>query len=187
MLPREQQRRFLEREGWIAWSGPAISELLKQFIAHNRMMTGGFAINGQRASSTNILLDGAANNDEFTASIGEPVPLDAVQELSIISSNFSAQYGRATGGIVNVVTKAGSNQFHGTADYFFRNDSMTGQTVDQESRGTSKSQFSRHQPSFSLGGPIRKDRAQFFVAGEYTRVRSTKTDICARVTDAFGQ
>ncbi len=151
----------------------------------NARGAGGFAINGQRASSTNILLDGAANNDEFTASIGEPVPLDAVQELSIISSNFSAQYGRATGGIVNVVTKAGSNQFHGTADYFFRNDSMTGQTVDQESRGIAKSQFSRHQPSFSLGGPIRKDRAQFFVAGEYTRVRSTKTDIAWVPTAAF--
>ncbi|MGZ4583070.1 MAG: alpha/beta fold hydrolase, partial [Mycobacterium sp.] len=54
LLPREQQRRFLEREGWIAWSGPAISELLKQFIAHNRMMTGGFAISGQMVTLTDI-------------------------------------------------------------------------------------------------------------------------------------
>ena len=54
LLPREQQRRFLESEGWIAWSGPAISELLKQFIAHNRMMTGGFAINGQLVTLTDI-------------------------------------------------------------------------------------------------------------------------------------
>ncbi len=54
LLPREQQRRFLESEGWIAWSGPAISELLKQFIAHNRMMTGGFAVNGQMVTLTDI-------------------------------------------------------------------------------------------------------------------------------------
>ncbi|MDD4867864.1 MAG: acyl-CoA synthetase, partial [Mycobacterium sp.] len=54
LLPREQQRRFLQREGWIAWSGPAISELLKQFIAHNRMMTGGFAIKGQMVTLTDI-------------------------------------------------------------------------------------------------------------------------------------
>ena len=47
LLPREQQRRFLDREGWIAWSGPAVAELLKQFVTHNRMMTGGFAIQGQ--------------------------------------------------------------------------------------------------------------------------------------------
>ncbi|MCV7414100.1 acyl-CoA synthetase [Mycolicibacterium litorale] len=54
LLPREQQRRFLASEGWIAWSGPAISELLKQFIAHNRMMTGGFAIHGQLVTLSDI-------------------------------------------------------------------------------------------------------------------------------------
>ncbi len=54
LLPREQQRRFLASEGWIAWSGPAISELLKQFIAHNRMMTGGFAIHGELVTLTDI-------------------------------------------------------------------------------------------------------------------------------------
>src|ERR1043166_8583590 len=146
---------------------------------------GGFSINGQRAASTNVLLDGAANNDEFTASVGEPVPLDAVQELSVITSNFSAQYGRATGGIVNVVTKSGSNEFHGTADYFFRNEKTTTQTVDQEARGIERSPFSRHQPSFSLGGPIRRNVAQFFLAGEYIRVRSTKTDVAWAPTASF--
>jgi putative long chain acyl-CoA synthase len=54
LLPREQQRRFLASEGWIAWSGPAIAELLKQFIAHNRMMTGGFAINGELVTLSDI-------------------------------------------------------------------------------------------------------------------------------------
>src|SRR5262249_41160586 len=54
LLPREAQRKFLESEGWIAWSGPAVSELLKQFIVHNRMMTGGFAINRQLVTLTDI-------------------------------------------------------------------------------------------------------------------------------------
>ena len=54
LLPREQQRRFLDREGWIAWSGPAVSELLKQFVTHNRMMTGGFAIKGQLVTLSDI-------------------------------------------------------------------------------------------------------------------------------------
>ena len=54
LLPREQQRRFLASEGWIAWSGPAISELLKQFIAHNRMMTGGFSIHGDLVTLSDI-------------------------------------------------------------------------------------------------------------------------------------
>ncbi len=54
LLPREQQRRFLDREGWIAWSGPAVADLLKQFVAHNRMMTGGFAIQGQLVTLSDI-------------------------------------------------------------------------------------------------------------------------------------
>lgn len=54
LLPREQQRRFLDSEGWIAWSGPAVSELLKQFVTHNRMMTGGFAIQGQLVTLSDI-------------------------------------------------------------------------------------------------------------------------------------
>ena len=54
LLPREQQRRFLDREGWIAWSGPAVSELLKQFVTHNRMMTGGFAVQGQLVTLSDI-------------------------------------------------------------------------------------------------------------------------------------
>jgi putative long chain acyl-CoA synthase len=54
LLPREQQRRFLASEGWIAWSGPAISELLKQFIAHNRMMTGGFSVHGELVTLSDI-------------------------------------------------------------------------------------------------------------------------------------
>ena len=74
----------------------------------------GYAINGQRSASTNILLDGSANNDEFDATVGQEVPLDSVQEFSVISSNFSAQYGRASGGIVNVATKSGTNNFRGT-------------------------------------------------------------------------
>ena len=67
----------------------------------------GYAINGARSASTNILLDGSANNDEFTATVGQDVPLDSVQEFSVITSNFSAQYGRASGGVVNVATKSG--------------------------------------------------------------------------------
>ena len=54
LLPREQQRRFLQSEGWIAWSGPAIAELLKQFIAHNRMMSGGFSIHGDLVTLSDI-------------------------------------------------------------------------------------------------------------------------------------
>src|SRR5664279_778063 len=64
----------------------------------------GYAINGQRSASTDILLDGGENVDLFTAAVGQSVPLDSVQEFRIVTSDFSAEYGRAGGGVVNVTT-----------------------------------------------------------------------------------
>src|SRR5205823_8464678 len=102
----------------------------------------GFTINGLRAAATNVMLDGAANNDEFFASVGQPVPLDSVQEFSVITSNFSAQYGRATAGVVNVVTKSGSNSFSGSGYEYYRSDGLSTRTVDQVARDIPKSPYS---------------------------------------------
>jgi outer membrane receptor protein involved in Fe transport len=137
----------------------------------------GFAINGMRASSTNILLDGSANNDEFDATVGQEIPLDAVQEFSVITSNFSAQYGRASGGIVNVATKSGSNDFRGTVYDFFRNDALAANSFENKANEIEKAKYSRHQAGFSLGGPVLKDRVHFFTSLEYIRARSTDTMI----------
>ena len=81
LLPREQQRRFLESEGWIAWSGPAISELLKQFIAHNRMMTGGFAVNGQLVTLTDITCPILAFVGEVD-DIGQPAAVRGIRRAA---------------------------------------------------------------------------------------------------------
>jgi putative long chain acyl-CoA synthase len=81
LLPREAQRRFLESEGWIAWSGPAISELLKQFIAHNRMMTGGFAINGQLVTLTDITSPVLAFVGEVD-DIGQPAAVRGIRRAA---------------------------------------------------------------------------------------------------------
>jgi putative long chain acyl-CoA synthase len=81
LLPREAQRRFLESEGWIAWSGPAISELLKQFIAHNRMMTGGFAINGQLVTLTDITCPILAFVGEVD-DIGQPAAVRGIRRAA---------------------------------------------------------------------------------------------------------
>src|SRR5687767_3601358 len=137
----------------------------------------GFAINGQRSASTNVLLDGSANNDEFDATVGQEVPLDSVQEFSVITNNFSAQYGRATGGIVNVATKSGTNAFHGTAYEFLRNDALSTNTVDNRANDIEKGKFTRHQTGFSIGGPVKRDKMHFFSNLEYIRVRSADTEI----------
>jgi putative long chain acyl-CoA synthase len=81
LLPREQQRRFLEREGWIAWSGPAISELLTEFIAHNRMMTGGFAVNGQMVTLTDISCPVLAFIGEVD-DIGQPASVRGIRRAA---------------------------------------------------------------------------------------------------------
>ncbi|HUL78629.1 MAG TPA: TonB-dependent receptor [Vicinamibacteria bacterium] len=133
----------------------------------------GFAINGQRSASTNVLLDGGANNDEFNAVVGQDVPLDSVQEFSVITSNFSAQFGRASGGIVNVATKSGTNVLHGSLYDFFRNQDLATKTFDEKANGREKSVFDRNAAGFSLGGPILKDEMHFFVNAEYLRIRST--------------
>jgi putative long chain acyl-CoA synthase len=81
LLPREQQRRFLASEGWIAWSGPAVSELLKQFIAHNRMMTGGFAINGQLVTLSDITCPVLAFIGEVD-DIGQPASVRGIKRAA---------------------------------------------------------------------------------------------------------
>ena len=137
----------------------------------------GFNINGQRASSTNILLDGAANNDEFQADVGQEIPLDSVQEFSVITNNFSAQYGRATGGIVNAITKSGANNFAGSVYEYFRNDALATNTPDNRANNIEKGKFTRHQPGYSIGGPVVRDKLFFFSGFEYIRVRSIDTEL----------
>jgi len=110
-------------------------------------------------------------------SVGQAVPLDSVQEFSVITSNFSAQYGRASGGVVNVATKSGTNSFRGTVYEFYRDDSLATNTFDNKANEIEKGKFDRHQMGFGLGGPIVKDKVHFFTSLEYIRVRSTDTQI----------
>lgn len=133
----------------------------------------GFAINGQRSASTNILLDGGENVDTFTATVGQSVPLDSVQEFRVITSNFSAEYGRASGGIVNVATKAGTNSFHGTLFEFNRTSRLASNDFDTNAQGLEKSVFTRNQFGYSAGGRIIKDKLFFFSSTEWIRVRSS--------------
>ncbi len=135
----------------------------------------GVAINGLRASSTNILLDGASNNDEFVAATGQSVPLDAVQEFSVITNNYSAEYGRAGGGIVNVATKSGTNEYHGTGFWYGRYSNLSSNSWRDNALGNPRAVFTRNQFGYSVGGPVTpglKDKLFFFNSIEWTRIRS---------------
>lgn len=145
----------------------------------------GYNINGLRAAGTNILLDGAANNDEFTATVGQTVPLDAVQEITVLTNNFTAEYGRASAGVVNVTTKAGTNDFHGTAYEFGRYANLAANTYDNNANGIAKPGFTRNQFGYSVGGPVRKEKLFFFQSTEWLRVRSSATSIVAVPSPQF--
>ncbi|MGB9199543.1 MAG: TonB-dependent receptor, partial [Terriglobales bacterium] len=132
----------------------------------------GFAINGQRESGTEILLDGVENVSVFGASVGENIPLDGVQEYSVITNNFSAEYGRASGGVVNVSTKAGSNGWHGSAWEFNRLAAYTANTFNNVANDLPKGQYTRNQFGFQVGGPILKNKLFVSESTEWTRVRS---------------
>lgn len=155
----------------------------------------GVSINGQRASSTNVLLDGSENVDLFTADVGQTVPLDSVQEYKVSTSNFTADYGRASGGVVNVSTKSGTNKFHGTAYEYNRVSALAANTYETNAENYSnqqqglpdvpKSTFVRNQFGFSIGGPIVKDKVFFFSNTEFTRIRSSANVTAYVLTSDF--
>ncbi len=148
----------------------------------------GYAINGMRAASTNILLDGAANNDEFGGTVGQSIPLDAVQEFSILTNNFTAEYGRASGGIVNLATKSGTNEYHGTVYEFNRVSKLASNEFDNNANGVARPTFVRNQFGYSVGGPVLpslKDKLFFFSSTEWTRVRSSASRIRMIADPAF--
>ncbi|WP_260735616.1 TonB-dependent receptor [Tunturiibacter lichenicola] len=145
----------------------------------------GFSINGQRSTGTEILLDGVENISVFGEGVGILVPIDAVQEFSVMTSNFLPQYGRASGGVVNVATRSGSNSFHGNVWEFNRLAAYTSNTVTNAQEGIDKGQYTRNQFGFAVGGPILKDKLFFFGSTEWIRVRSSAASSAAVPTSQF--
>ncbi len=137
----------------------------------------GYAINGMRSDSANVMLDGTANNDEFGAGVGQQVPVDSVQEYQLITSNFTAEYGRASGGIVNVLTKGGTNDFHGSVYEFNRLSALASNSYWNNANELPKGIYTRNNFGYSLGGPIKKNKMFFFQNTEWTRVRSYANEI----------
>lgn len=132
----------------------------------------GFAVNGQRTSSLNFLLDGASNNESFVTGPAALVPNDSVQEFKVQSNNMTAEFGRNSA-VTNVVTKSGTNAFHGSASEYYRGAAITSNTVQNNANGIGKPNFVRNDFTFTGGGPIIKDKTFFYGALEGVRVRSS--------------
>ncbi len=128
----------------------------------------GFIANGSNPRGNNFILDGNSNNNEWLG--GQPLifpSLDAVQEVQVQTLNFSAEYGRNDGAIVNIITKSGTNNFHGTAFYSGRNTALNARNFFDF---VDKTPVQQNQFGGSFGGPIIKDKTFFFVNYEGSRL-----------------
>jgi hypothetical protein len=138
--------------------------------------SGSFAANGERPAQNNYLLDGIDNNANLvdflngTAYVVRP-PVDAIAEFKIQTNDYSAEFGRSAGAILNASIKSGTNQLHGNAWEFLRNDKLDAANFFENSGGLPKGEYRQNQFGFTVGGPIRKDKTFFFGDYEGTRIR----------------
>ncbi len=139
----------------------------------------GLNISGARARSNMVSVDGADAVDNSVNGIRATVSQEAVQEFQMILSNYNAEYGRATGGVVNIVTKSGSNDFHGDVFGFLRNKAFqarnpfSGEVDSSGNLIATKQAYTRVQTGATLGGALRKDKTFYFFSYEYTQREET--------------
>jgi hypothetical protein len=142
--------------------------------------SGSFAANGLRPAQNNYLLDGMDNNTNLvdflngTAYVVRP-PVDAIQEFKVETNDYSAETGRAAGAVLNATIKSGTNQFHGSAWEFLRNDIFDAANFFENAGGIPKGEYRQNQFGVTIGGPIRRGKTFFFADYEGTRIRQALT------------
>jgi hypothetical protein len=130
-----------------------------------------FSMNGGREASNTITIDGVSNKGgagDWGANFGTP-SVDSVQEMQISRNTYDAQYGRVGNGVVSIVTKGGSDEFHGNVFWFHRNDNLDATPFFVNKRGQVNPEFKRNQFGFTAGGPIIQDKT--FIFGSYEGLR----------------
>lgn len=138
---------------------PAVTNSLLPQLPTSRLS---FA--GQNGRSNNVTIDGVDNNDVANNGVRPTVSQEAVQEFQINRSSYNAEFGRVGGGAVNIVSKSGTNQFHGSLFEYFRNEALDARNHFASTRQDPP--FKRNQPGFTFGGPIVKDKTFFFTSYE---------------------
>jgi hypothetical protein len=135
---------------------------------------GGFSINGQRPRGNNYMLDGTDNNDVWVTGAEQVLTIaDAVEEVSVQTANFGVEFGRAGGGVFNVVTKSGTNRLRGTSMWRYHSQRFDSVSNVNNLQGIPQSAFSNNILGFTAGGPIRKNKTFFFVGFQQNNLHST--------------
>jgi Carboxypeptidase regulatory-like domain/TonB dependent receptor/TonB-dependent Receptor Plug Domain len=145
----------------------------------NRGFGAQLAISGARPQQNNYRLDGISINDYANGGpgsvLGGNLGVDSIQEFSVLTSNYSAEYGKTSGGVVNAISRSGTNQFHGSAYEFLRNSALDARDFFDRSTPAEPGRippFKRNQFGGSASGPIRKDRT--FIFGDFEGIRQSK-------------
>jgi outer membrane receptor protein involved in Fe transport len=142
----------------------------------NRGFGGELTVSGQRSTFNNYRIDGISVNDYAMAApgnvIGVVLGVDAIQEFSVLTGGFPAEYGRATGGVINAISRSGTNQFHGAVYEFLRNNAFDANDYFTRSAGNPIPPFRRNQFGVSAGAPIIKDK--LFIFADYEGLRQSK-------------
>jgi len=142
----------------------------------------GFSLNGNRLFQNSFQVDGADNNnyifgvDTNTTQALRP-SVDAIQEFKVETANYSAEYGRASGGVISVAIKSGTNQFHGSAFEFLRNDALDANNFFANRNHLAKPPLRYNQYGGTIGGPVWKNHTFFFFSYQGTRIRRSDTAV----------
>ena len=140
----------------------------------DRRQTSGFSVNGQDNTLNDFTIDGIDDNERIIGAIGVRPDVEGIQEITVQTNSYAPEAGRTAGGVVSIITRTGTNKFHGSAYEFFRNDIFDARNVLQTTGR--KPELRQNQFGGSFGGPIFKDRTFFFVDYEGFRNVSGQTD-----------
>lgn len=126
-------------------------------------------INGGNGRNVNYQIDGGDNNDDTVGGLLQLFPLEGIQEFAFVTSRSKAENGRSNGGVMNIVTKSGTNTIRGSFFELFRDDSMNAKTQTEKNNNVDKQDYRRNQFGGSVGGPVLRDKLHYFFAAERTQ------------------
>lgn len=131
-------------------------------------------IAGGNGRNVNYQIDGGDNNDDTVGGLLQLFPLEAIQEFNFVTQRYKAEYGRSNGGVMNIVTKSGTNSFGGSGFMNLRDKGLNAEKFTEKINNLDKQDYRRYQYGGSFGGPIALDRAHFFAAAERTQQDTTQ-------------